>query len=125
MGVTLKIPVISFFNHYDYKMAKIEMEQTQTNRQLLIKGIREEVYSRYNLLVSSYENYNILNENFIDQEIIMENAEKDFLSNEVSVTEMSTLRISFAKAKIDLSKARYEFQRALWMLEEITGFRIR
>jgi outer membrane protein TolC len=125
LGLTLKIPIISFFDRYDYKVAKIELEQTQSNKQLLIKEIREEVYNRYNSLISSYQNYKILFENFDDQNIIMENAEKDFMSNQISVSETSSLRISYAKAKIDLSKARYEFQKALWLLEEITGFRIR
>ena len=124
-GLTLKIPVISFFDHYDYKVAKIEQEQTQSNKQLLIKQLREEVYNRYNNLMNSYESYKILFENFDDQTIIMENAEKDFMSNQISVSETSSLRISYSMAKIDLSKARYDFQKALWLLEEIIGFRIR
>jgi outer membrane protein TolC len=125
LGLTLKIPIISFFDRYNYNVAKIEHELTKNNKQLLIKEIREEVYNRYNGLMSSYQDYKILFENFDDQNIIMENAEKDFMSNEISVTEISSLRISYAKAKIDLSKARYEFLKALWLLEEITGFRIR
>jgi outer membrane protein TolC len=125
LGLTLKIPIISFFDRYNYKVAKIEHELTKNNKQLLVKEIREEVYNRYNSLMSSYQDYKILFENFDDQNIIMENAEKDFMSNEISVTEISSLRISYAKSKIDLSKSRYEFLKALWLLEEITGFRIR
>lgn len=125
VGITMRIPISSFFSRYDYKAAKIDLEQTENQKQGLINSIREEVLNRYNSLLSNYETYKILFENFDDQEIILQNAEKDFLTNQISMGDISGIRISYAKAKVDMSKARYEFQKSLWMLEEFTGIKIR
>ena len=125
VGVSVRIPVSSFFNRHDYKAAKIELEQTENKKQILVNAIREEVFSRYNSLLTNYQAYKILFENFDDQEIILQNAEKDFLTNQVSMAELSNVRISYAKAKVDMSNARYEFQKSLWLLEEMVGFKIR
>ena len=121
----VKLPISSLFNHYDYKAAKIQLEQTENQRQILVNELREEVMNRYNSLVSNYLTYKILFESFDDQEIIMQHAEKDFLSNQITIAELSSIRVSFAKAKVDLSKSRYDFQKSLWLLEEVVGFKIR
>jgi outer membrane protein TolC len=125
VGVTVKLPVSALFNHYDYKAAKIELEQTENQKQLLVNELREEVMSRYNSLVSNYLAYKILFESFDDQEIIVQHAEKDFLTNQISISDLSNIRVSYAKAKVDMSRARYDFQKSLWLLEEVVGFKIR
>lgn len=125
VGLTVKIPISSMFNRSDYKAAKMELEQTENRKQALINSIREEVYSRYNNLLTTYQAYQILFETFTDQEVIMQTAERDFLNNQISVADLSNIRISWAKAKVDMSNAQYEFQKSLWMLEEMTGIRIR
>jgi len=125
VGVSVKIPITTFFDKYDYKSASLELEQTQSKMQGMIREIREKVMDRYNNLLANYHAYMILFETFDDQEVLMQTAENDFLTNQISIAELSGVRISFANAKIDINRAKFEFQRSLWMLEETVGFRIR
>ena len=124
VGVSVKIPISSLIDRTDYKAAQIQVELTENQRRIIIEEIRERVYTRYNAMLAAYQAYRILYSDFGDQEMIVQHAERDFVGNLISLADLSNVRISFSKAKIDLEMARLEFKRSLWMLEELTGIRI-
>jgi outer membrane protein TolC len=125
LGLALKLPITNFFDKYDLKMARLTLEQTEIEKQVMIQNIREEVYNRYNYLIGAYQKYAILLEDFDGYQILLDNAEKNFLSNRISIEEYTAVRMSNSKAKTELNDARNEFIKARWMLEELTGIPIR
>jgi outer membrane protein TolC len=125
LGLSMKLPISYLYDHFDLKLAKIQLEQTQIEKQSLIKSIREEVYNRYNDLLRTYQKYMILLEDFDTYSVLLQNAEKDFLSNRISIQEVTSVKMANSKAKLDLNDAKNEFIRARWMLEELTGVPIR
>ena len=125
LGLSMKLPISYLYDHFDLKLAKIQLEQTQIEKQSLIKSIREEVYNRYNELLRAYHKYMILLEDFDTYTVLMQNAEKDFLRNRISIQEVTSVKMANSKAKLDLNDAKNEFIRARWMLEELTGVPIR
>ena len=125
LGLALKLPISTLYDRFDLKMAKITLEQTENEKTALIQTIREEVYNRYSYMVTAYQNYAMLLEDIDAYDILLNNAEKDFLSNRITVEEYTSVKMSISRARMDLNNARNDLMKALWSLEELTGIKIR
>jgi outer membrane protein TolC len=125
LGLSMKLPISYFYDHFDLKMAKIQLEQAHFEKESVIRSMRELVYNRYNDLLGAYRKYMILLEDIDAYNILLQNAEKDFLSNQISVTEITAVKMANSKARLELSDAENNFVKARWFLEELTGVRIK
>lgn len=124
VGFSMKIPLTSFFDHQDLRKAKMEMEKSESERLLLVKSIREDVNTRYLNLTNAYQKYKILLSDFESYEINLQNAERDFLNSRISVQELTSSKTAYSKAKLELAEAKTGFTNAIWLLEELVGFRL-
>jgi len=125
VGLSLKIPLTTFFDHQDLRKAKVEMEKSEMERLILVKSLREEVNTRYLNLINAYQKYQSLIEDFSSYEINLQNAEKDFLNSRISVQEVTSNKLAYSKAKLDLTDAKNNFFNSIWLLEEIIGFHLK
>ena len=125
VGLSLKFPITTIFDHTEVKLAKIDLERIDYDKRELIKNIREEVYSKYNALIDAYQNYIILAGDFESYDIIAQNAEKDFYRNQMTLPEIINLKISNSKVKMELYNAKNKLQKAIWELHELTGIEIK
>lgn len=124
VGVSMRIPISSLFDHQELNTARIEMEKAQAERFLVVREVREEVNIRYLSLLNAYSRYKILLDDQESHEIALQNAQKDFLSGRISLEQVTGYQSANAKSKIDVAEAKNQFESAIWRMEEITGFRL-
>ncbi len=125
VGLSMKIPIATLFDKSDVKRAKIDLEKLDYSKESLIKKIRDDVYLKYNDLVSSYQKYMILLSDFDSYDAFIQQAEKDFYRGQKSLSEVLNLKMNRSKAQIDLLDAKNNFQKAVWEIQELCGIEIK
>lgn len=124
VGLTVKIPVTPFLDRTDIKIAKNDLDQMKTEKQILVKSIREDVYNLYNKLIECYQKYKILAGDFETYSIIMQQTEKNFSQNQNNIVDVLNSKMSNSKAMLELITAKNNFEKAIWDIQESTGIRI-
>lgn len=125
VGLSMKIPIATLFDKSNVKRAKIDLEKLDYTKQSLIKKIRDDVYIKYNELISSYQKYMILIHDFDSYDAFIQQAEKDFYRNQKSLSEVLNLKMNRSKAQMDLLDAKNNFQKAVWEIQELCGIEIK
>jgi len=125
IGVSLKIPIATIFDHQDLKKANIQLERTEYENFISKNSLRMEVSTRYTNMINIYQKFKSLSADIISYEIIAQDAENDFKNSRISVQEITNLKMSFSKVKLELSDAKNNFLNSKWLLEELIGFKLK
>lgn len=125
IGLSLKIPIATIFDHQELKKANLQMERTEYQNLISRNSVRMEVSTRYTNMINDYQKFKSLSADIVSYEIIAQDAENDFKNSRISVQEITNLKMSFSKAKLDLSDAKNNFLNSKWLLEEIIGFKLK
>lgn len=125
VGLALKIPIAMFFDHQELKKSLLEKEKTEAQQMIIVQSIRENVNTRYLNMLNAYEKYKTLLTDKDSYEINLQTAEHDFLNSRISVQDLTSFKSAYSKTKLDLVQAKNEFNNALWLLEELVGFRLK
>jgi outer membrane protein TolC len=123
-SVYLNMP---FFTLVDRKnqirIAKVEIEQSQTEALALRDQIRKDVMEFYNNLILYQRLFQIKVKNLETVKLNMQMIEKQFLNGVIPLTEYTKMLVEIARVESDFETTRMDFLSSYMILELITGMK--
>lgn len=121
-GAYIKIPLYDITNRKTtINLAKKEVEQAINHRNTLAYEIRRDVIVMYNELILKQRLLKIASDNMITAELQMNLAEKQFMSGQLPLGELSRMTDLHARAKMAFEENRMAFINAYALLEILVG----
>ncbi|MDO9512329.1 MAG: TolC family protein [Bacteroidales bacterium] len=121
-GAYIKIPLYDLTNRKTtINLAKKEVEQAINYRNTLAYEIRRDIIVMYNELILKQRLLKIASDNMITAELQMQLAEKQFMSGQLPLGELSRMTDLHARAKMSYEENKIAFLNAYKLLEILVG----
>lgn len=122
IGLSLRLSSGMFvLNRYRNQIADLQTERFQVEKEIQVKGIREDVISLYVQLESAFRMLVLKAQTLESQRLSMNIADKYFREGTISATDYNTFVGQFSTAEENCEKVRADAKRLYLLLRELVG----
>lgn len=122
-GVTLKIPVFTFFSRgKDLRIAEHQIVAEQYQKEVFIREIRKTIIELYNQALLSHSLIDVKVNAMQTSSVAVERGEIEYKNSRINISDLSKLSDAHMKNQTEYEQALAQLRLSLELLKEISGY---